>query len=85
MDHSRRDSKKVIFLITDGYSNGGNPVPIAKQLRQNFVTIFTIGIRNGNARELFDLASQPGQVYSYLLDSYKEFESLARQALHSGN
>lgn len=75
----------MLFLITDGYSNGGDPVPIANELKQNNVTIFTIGIKNGNYKELYDLASKPGQLHSYLLDSFQEFENLARRALHVGN
>ncbi|XP_057660658.1 sushi, von Willebrand factor type A, EGF and pentraxin domain-containing protein 1-like isoform X1 [Diorhabda carinulata] len=80
---NRTDSKKVIFLITDGYSNGGDPVPVATELKLNSVIIFTIGIKNGNYKELYDISSTPGQFYSYLLDSFNEFESLARRALHS--
>ena len=37
-----------MFLITDGYSNGGDPRPAAEQLKFNDVEIFTFGIRNGN-------------------------------------
>ncbi|CAG9855886.1 unnamed protein product [Phyllotreta striolata] len=79
----RNDSKKAIFLITDGYSNGGDPVPVAEELKRNSVTIFTIGIRSGNYKELYDISSSPGEYHSYLLDSFNEFESLARRALHS--
>lgn len=32
--------------MTDGYSNGGDPVPIAEELRQEGVVIFTIGRRS---------------------------------------
>nr|XP_022902897.1 sushi, von Willebrand factor type A, EGF and pentraxin domain-containing protein 1-like isoform X2 [Onthophagus taurus] len=80
--HSRNSSKKVLFLITDGFSNGGDPVPVAQDLKKDNVTIFTIGIRNGNFQELYQLSSSPGEYYSYLLDSYNQFESLARRALH---
>ena len=81
---SRNDSQKVLFLITDGFSNGGDPIPLANDLKKAQVKIFTIGIQNGNYRELYDLASSPGEFYSYLLDSFQEFESLARRALHVG-
>lgn len=74
-----------MFLITDGFSNGGDPVPLAKTLKnEQHVTIFTIGIQNGNYKELYDLATSPGEMFSYLLDSFKEFEGLARRALHVG-
>ncbi|KAK9871010.1 hypothetical protein WA026_009970 [Henosepilachna vigintioctopunctata] len=81
-EKSRNSSKKVLFLITDGFSNGGDPVPIAEDLKKQGITIFTIGIRNGNYRELYKISSEPGEVHSYLLDSFEEFESLARRALH---
>lgn len=71
--------------MTDGYSSGENPVPLSNDLKLNQVTVFTIGIRNGNYKELYELSSTPGQFYSYLLDSFEEFESLARRALHVGN
>jgi hypothetical protein len=72
----------VLFLITDGFSNGGDPIPLANELKKKQVTIFTIGIQNGNYKELYELASSPGEFYSYLLDSFQEFENLARRALH---
>ncbi|XP_076273096.1 sushi, von Willebrand factor type A, EGF and pentraxin domain-containing protein 1-like isoform X1 [Rhynchophorus ferrugineus] len=78
----RPDARKVLFLITDGYSTGASPVPISTELKNQHVTVFTIGIRNGNYKELYELSSTPGEFYSYLLDSFEEFESLARRALH---
>ncbi|XP_051818518.1 sushi, von Willebrand factor type A, EGF and pentraxin domain-containing protein 1 [Antechinus flavipes] len=87
--HSRENSTKVIFLITDGYSNGGDPRPIAASLRDFGVEIFTFGIWQGNIRELNDMASTPKEEHCYLLHSFEEFEALARRALHedlpSGN
>ncbi|MEE6459030.1 hypothetical protein FKM82_000515 [Ascaphus truei] len=80
--HSRGDSTKVIFLITDGYSNGGDPRPIAANLRDLGVEIFTFGIWQGNIRELNDMASNPKEEHCYLLHSFAEFEALARRALH---
>ncbi|XP_078251223.1 sushi, von Willebrand factor type A, EGF and pentraxin domain-containing protein 1 isoform X2 [Rhinoraja longicauda] len=87
--HSRWNSTKVVFLITDGYSNGGDPRPIAAALRDLGVEIFTLGIWQGNIRELQDMASHPKEEHCYILHSFAEFESLARRALHedlpSGN
>ncbi|KAM4808468.1 sushi, von Willebrand factor type A, EGF and pentraxin domain-containing protein 1 [Rhinophrynus dorsalis] len=80
--YSRRDSTKVIFLITDGYSNGGDPRPVAANLRELGVEIFTVGIWQGNIRELHDMASHPKEEHCYLLHSFAEFEALARRALH---
>ncbi|XP_070794674.1 sushi, von Willebrand factor type A, EGF and pentraxin domain-containing protein 1 [Pituophis catenifer annectens] len=80
--HSRVNATKVIFLITDGYSNGGDPRPIAASLREFGVEIFTFGIWQGNIRELNDMASHPKEEHCYLLHSFAEFEALARRALH---
>ncbi|KAG8130470.1 hypothetical protein E2320_017144, partial [Naja naja] len=80
--HSRVNATKVIFLITDGYSNGGDPRPIAASLRDFGVEIFTFGIWQGNIRELNDMASHPKEEHCYLLHSFAEFEALARRALH---
>lgn len=82
--HSRENSTKVIFLITDGYSNGGDPRPVAASLRDFGVEIFTFGIWQGNIRELNDMASTPKEEHCYLLHSFEEFEALARRALHEG-
>ncbi|XP_060618494.2 sushi, von Willebrand factor type A, EGF and pentraxin domain-containing protein 1 isoform X2 [Anolis sagrei] len=80
--HSRANATKVIFLITDGYSNGGDPRPVAASLREFGVEIFTFGIWQGNIRELNDMASHPKEEHCYLLHSFAEFEALARRALH---
>uniref|UniRef100_H0YSS6 Sushi, von Willebrand factor type A, EGF and pentraxin domain-containing protein 1 n=1 Tax=Taeniopygia guttata TaxID=59729 RepID=H0YSS6_TAEGU len=80
--HARGNATKVIFLITDGYSNGGDPRPIAASLRELGVEIFTFGIWQGNIRELNDMASHPKEDHCYLLHSFTEFEALARRALH---
>lgn len=73
-----------MFLITDGFSNGGDPRPASNLLKNAGATIFTFGIRTGNVDELHDIASYPGYTYSYFLDSFIEFEALARRALHRG-
>ncbi|KAG7461968.1 hypothetical protein MATL_G00196770 [Megalops atlanticus] len=80
--HSRQNATKVIFLITDGYSNGGDPRPVAASLRALGVEIFTFGIWQGNIRELNDMASHPKEEHCYLVHNFAEFEALARRALH---
>ncbi|KAK7501166.1 hypothetical protein BaRGS_00007651, partial [Batillaria attramentaria] len=80
---ARPDAQKAVFLITDGFSNGGDPRPEARRLKQEGVKIFTFGIRNGNVRELWEMASEPRNETCYVLDSFEEFEALARRALHS--
>ncbi|XP_053715495.1 sushi, von Willebrand factor type A, EGF and pentraxin domain-containing protein 1 isoform X1 [Synchiropus splendidus] len=80
--HSRSNATKVIFLITDGYSNGGDPRPVAAALRERGVEIFTLGIWQGNIKELHDMASRPKDQHCYLVHNFAEFEALARRALH---
>lgn len=84
MKRSRSGARKAVFLITDGFSNGGDPRPAATLLKQAGAVVFTFGIRTGNIEELQDIASEPRYMYSYLLDSFPEFEALARRALHHG-
>ena len=85
LDSSRDDSKKAVFLVTDGFSNYGSPVRAASQLRAAGAELFTFGIKNGNPTELLEIASQPKTQHTYILDSFEEFESLARRALHEGS
>ncbi|XP_060574827.1 LOW QUALITY PROTEIN: sushi, von Willebrand factor type A, EGF and pentraxin domain-containing protein 1-like [Ruditapes philippinarum] len=82
LTNARETSNKAIFLVTDGFSNGGNPRPVAQSLRQQGIKIFTFGIQNGNVRELYDFASHPKNESTYILDSFEEFEALAKRALH---
>ena len=82
--NARPTASKAIFLVTDGFSNGGDPRPEAKALRQEGVKVYTFGIQNGNVRELYDMASEPKNESCYILDSFEEFEALAKRALHEG-
>ncbi|XP_033303731.1 sushi, von Willebrand factor type A, EGF and pentraxin domain-containing protein 1-like isoform X1 [Bombus bifarius] len=82
LEKGRVNAKKAVFLITDGFSNGGDPRPAANLLKTAGATVFTFGIRTGNVDELHDIASSPGDTYSYFLDSFVEFEALVRRALH---
>ena len=84
MNNARPTASKAIFLVTDGFSNGGDPRPEAKALRKEGVKVYTFGIQNGNVRELYDMASEPKNESCYILDSFEEFEALARRALHEG-
>lgn len=81
---ARPGANKAIFLITDGFSNGGDPRPEARRIRESGVKIFTVGIAKGNKEELWDMSSEPKNETCYILDSFEEFESLARRALHEG-
>ncbi|UYV77160.1 svep1, partial [Cordylochernes scorpioides] len=80
--NARPEADQAVFLVTDGYSNGGDPRPAARDLREAGVEVFTFGIRHGNIRELWDMASEPRAEHSFIVDSFKEFEALARRALH---
>ncbi|XP_055886163.1 sushi, von Willebrand factor type A, EGF and pentraxin domain-containing protein 1-like [Biomphalaria glabrata] len=80
---ARPDAVKAIFLMTDGYSNGGDPRPVAKKLKRDGVKIFTFGIRDGFVWELQEMASEPKNETCYILDSFEEFEALAKRALHA--
>ncbi|EAT33188.1 AAEL014547-PA [Aedes aegypti] len=81
--NARADSKKIIFLITDGFSNGRDPIPLAESLKRKNVVIYSIGIQSGNYAELYNMSSSPGDSHSFLLDSFDHFETLARKAFHS--
>ncbi|XP_049280450.1 sushi, von Willebrand factor type A, EGF and pentraxin domain-containing protein 1-like [Anopheles funestus] len=72
--------ERIIFLITDGYSNGQSPIPIAQRLKRSGVKIFTIGIETGNDEELASIVTSTE--HRYLLSSFEQFETLVRQALH---
>ena len=73
-----------MFLVTDGYSNGGDPLPHALELRRSGVEVFTFGIRDGNVQELLSMSSEPQNEHCYIVDNFTEFEALARRALHEG-
>lgn len=79
----RKSSKKFLILITDGFSNGKSPIPIARDLKLSGVIIFTVGISSGNLKELRSISSKPFSNYNYMLSSFALFESLARKALHT--
>lgn len=81
---SREGARKAVFLITDGFSNGGDPVPVAQILKDNGTYIFTFGIQSGNIVELQNISSAPADEFSYLVDSFGQFEAVVRRALHQG-
>lgn len=81
---ARTTAQKVVFLMTDGHSNSGDPIPAAEELKRDGVQIYTIGIIQGNTDELTSIASEPKDTHCYILDNFDEFEALARRALHEG-
>ncbi|GAB0087495.1 sushi, von Willebrand factor type A, EGF and pentraxin domain-containing protein 1 [Sergentomyia squamirostris] len=82
LSKARKHSQKVIFLITDGFSNGKDPIPLANRLKKDNITIFSVGIANGNVEELHKISTSPPEDYTFLLTNFTQFESLARKALH---
>ncbi|KAF4527663.1 hypothetical protein B566_EDAN010888, partial [Ephemera danica] len=83
LKNARPGSRRAVFLLTDGYSNGGDPLPAARALREELgATVFTFGVRSGNTRELADMASKPAHEHAFLLPSFEQFAALARRALH---
>ena len=47
LTRARKGAVKIIFLITDGFSNMGNPLPMAQILKDQDTIIYTFGIING--------------------------------------
>ncbi|XP_059610984.1 sushi, von Willebrand factor type A, EGF and pentraxin domain-containing protein 1-like [Phlebotomus argentipes] len=82
LSKARKHSQRVIFLITDGFSNGKDPIPLANRLKRDNVTIFSVGIANGNVEELNKISTEPAEDHTFLLNNFTQFESLARKALH---
>ncbi|KAJ1524769.1 hypothetical protein ONE63_009646 [Megalurothrips usitatus] len=82
LEWSRTGAHKAIFLITDGFSNGGDPMPVADLLKANGTFIFTFGIQSGNIIELEYMSSSPSDEFSYFVGSFDQFEALVRRALH---
>ncbi|KAK6624931.1 hypothetical protein RUM44_011795 [Polyplax serrata] len=83
LTRSRRGALKVIFLVSDGFSNMGDPYSASEILKEQGTIIFTFGIQNGNVRELREIATKPADEHSFLFASFDEFEGFARRALHN--
>lgn len=47
LTRSRRGALKVIFLVSDGFSNMGDPYSASEILKEQGTIIFTFGIQNG--------------------------------------
>jgi len=83
LKRSRNGTARAVFLLTDGYSNGGDPREAAKILMEKFnAEVFTFGVRNGNTPELLAMATSKD--HTYVLNSFEQFAALARRALHQG-
>jgi sushi, von Willebrand factor type A, EGF and pentraxin domain-containing protein 1 len=83
LKRARNGTSRAVFLLTDGYSNGGDPREAAKIVRETFgAEVFTFGVRNGNTQELLAMATSVD--HCYVLNSFQQFAALARRALHQG-
>ena len=78
-DETRNNSKKALFLITDGRSNTGlDPKENAQLLRESCkFEIYTIGVTdNVDKNELESIASEPFRTHVHLLKDFQSLETL---------
>lgn len=57
LTRARKGASKVIFLLTDGFSNVGSPISAAQILKDQDVVIYTFGIKNGKEKLFYTLKS----------------------------
>lgn len=85
---ARKDSKRALFLITDGRSNiGGDPSADASILRdfQKF-EIYAIGVTDSvNEKELRSIASEPFRTHVFLLKDFDDLAKLKQLITAKGN
>ena len=85
---ARKDSKRALFLITDGRSNiGGDPSADAAILRdfQKF-EIYAIGVTDSvNEKELRSIASEPFRTHVYRLKDFDDLAKLKQLITAKGN
>ncbi|XP_077118915.1 uncharacterized protein LOC143774986 [Ranitomeya variabilis] len=77
---SREDVPKIVLLLTDGKS-GDLVEEKAQRLQDRGVTIFAIGIKNADQRELMKIASDPAEEHVIIvIDYWSLFDMLPRIA-----
>ena len=70
--------KKVLVVLTDGYSNTGQVSGPALQLKNSGVVIFSVGIGNSlSMHELREMASDPADQHVITLNSFSQLDHLA--------
>ncbi|XP_033116115.1 sushi, von Willebrand factor type A, EGF and pentraxin domain-containing protein 1-like [Anneissia japonica] len=75
LKNGRNDAPRLVILLTDGQSNGGDPIPKANEMKRDGITIFSIGLGQGiNQDELTSIASDNNV---YLLDQLGKISDLA--------
>lgn len=76
---NKRPTKQVktaVFLLTDGNWNvGGSPYTIAKELRDDGIELFAIGVTNGVDFGVLRNIASPGRAFRY--SSFTQFRELA--------
>lgn len=72
-----KQAKTAVFLLTDGmWNRGGDPYPIAKNLKDQKIEIYSIGVTNGvNMNVLRQLATDNSHAFHY--NSFTQFRELA--------
>ncbi|XP_076359177.1 sushi, von Willebrand factor type A, EGF and pentraxin domain-containing protein 1-like [Tachypleus tridentatus] len=73
----RSNSNRVIILISDGQSNNGDPLSIAKDLKEKGNIIFAVGVADVNKDELLAIASSPKHIY--MLKDFKYIQKVNEQ------
>ncbi|XP_072003589.1 uncharacterized protein [Engystomops pustulosus] len=77
---SREDVPKIVLLLTDGKS-GDVVEEKAQRLQDRGVTLFAIGIKNADQRELMKIASDPSEEHVIIVrDFWSLFDMLPRIA-----
>ncbi|XP_041372526.1 uncharacterized protein LOC121385804 [Gigantopelta aegis] len=77
LNGARPDAKHIAILLTDGVSkNVTQTIHAANDLRSKGVTVFAIGVGNVNQAELMGVASNPSCTRMFLLDNFREIDSL---------
>ncbi|KAI6645822.1 protocadherin Fat 4-like [Oopsacas minuta] len=71
---------RVVIILTDGKSNGRDPLPYAESLKDADVTVFSVGIGSGiDEEELRQFASDPVDDHVILIDSYPDIEDFVNR------
>ncbi|XP_052833179.1 collagen alpha-1(XII) chain isoform X1 [Octopus bimaculoides] len=73
-------ASKVLVLVTDGKSNNENEtIAAAEKLKDDGVTIFTIGVVNPKVSELIAAASEPSCTHFINLKGYNETDFIVKK------
>ena len=71
--------RKVLVIVTDGYSNGISVDRPAQQLKNSGVIIFSVGIGPGvSLPELRVMASKPVDQHIFTVKNFAELDGLGR-------